>query len=102
MQMLDLERMALASDCMQLGYDHLGEALNAEIQQQAGVSHEFTNANTRQKFDLECLRAADCMHLVGEGPGPGAAAALSQPGASTDGRSGNLPQACLFRGVAIT
>jgi hypothetical protein len=67
MQMLDLECMALASDCIQLGYDHLGEALDAEIQQQAGVSHEFTNANTRQKFDLECLRAAaDCMHLVGE------------------------------------
>jgi hypothetical protein len=66
MQMLDLECMALASDCMQLGYDHLGEALDVEIQQQA-VSHEFADASTRQKFDLECLRAAaDCMHLVGE------------------------------------
>jgi hypothetical protein len=67
MRMFDLECMALASDCIQLGYDHLGEALEAEVQQQAGVSHVLAGTDARQKFDLECLRAAaDCMQLVGE------------------------------------
>jgi hypothetical protein len=66
-QKLDLECMDLASDCTQLGYDHLGETLGAEIQALSGVSHLFPGPSARHKFDLECLRAAaDCMHLVGE------------------------------------
>ena len=65
-QLLDLECMGLASDCMQLGADRLGEALDAEISRQAGNSRVFPDANARQKFDLECLRAAsDCMQLAG-------------------------------------
>jgi hypothetical protein len=66
-QLLDLECMGLASDCIQLGSSHLGEALQAEILEQAGVSQLFPDVNSRQKFDLECLRAAaDCMQLAGE------------------------------------
>jgi len=65
--MLELECMSLASDCMQLGYDHLGEALGAEVREQASVSHLFRDPSARLDFDLECLRAAaDCMQLVGE------------------------------------
>jgi hypothetical protein len=66
-QIIDLECMDLASDCMQLGYDHLGEALEAEILEQASVSQLLPDPGARHKFDLECLRAAaDCMQLVGD------------------------------------
>jgi len=66
-QVPDLDCMDLASDCMQLGYDHLGEALETEIRELGGVSSLFPGPSARHQFDLECLRAAaDCMQLVGE------------------------------------
>jgi hypothetical protein len=67
-QLLDLECMELASDCMQLGSGRLGDVLESEILRQEGVSNVFPDPNARrQKFDLECLRAAsDCMQLAGE------------------------------------
>jgi hypothetical protein len=66
-QILDLECMDLASDCTQLGYDHLGEALETSILELGSVSQLFPGPSARHKFDLECLRAAaDCMQLVAE------------------------------------
>jgi hypothetical protein len=66
-QLLDLECMGLALDCMQLGASHLGEILEAEIPRQAGVMHDLPDPYARQKFDLECLRAtSDSMQLAGE------------------------------------
>jgi hypothetical protein len=66
-QLLDLNCMNLDLDCEQFGYSNLGETPEFEIQRQASVSHAISDQNARQKFDLECLRAAaDCMQLVGE------------------------------------